>query len=356
MSFSNIIKKKNRLLLPFSWLYHIGVRIFGFFYDSGIKKSTRFSAPIICVGNLSVGGTGKSPMVEYLIRLLKNRYKLATVSRGYGRKTKGFLIATEKSTAAEIGDEPMQFYKGFPDVLVSVGEKRVEAVERLMQNEKPDVIILDDAFQHRAITAGFNILLTEFNNPFFSDYYLPAGQLRDLKANYKRANIIVVTKSPGNLTKENAAAFIAQLKPINNQVVFFASIKYGDAKALFSQNTLELNSITEIILVTGIANPQPFYNYLRGFRKKITPFYFPDHHNFQEADVERFLEVYNKEGKDKRVIVTTEKDAVRLQQLRNLLAEVAIYSIPIQHNFLFGESEKFNILIKEYIKSVEKQQ
>jgi len=202
--FSNLFLKSFRiLLLPFAFLYWFAISIRNWLYDNKISRSTSFGLPVICIGNLSVGGTGKSPMVEYLVRLLHPKFKVATLSRGYKRKTKGYALATAGSTALEIGDEPMQFHQKFPEIAVAVGEERLEAIPQLL-HDRPDTeaIILDDAFQHRAVKAGLNILLTEYSNLFTRDFYLPTGDLRDLKSQYKRAQIIVVTKCDPDLSNE----------------------------------------------------------------------------------------------------------------------------------------------------------
>nr|WP_262915304.1 tetraacyldisaccharide 4'-kinase [Niabella ginsengisoli] len=221
MSFSDIIKKKHFLLIPFSWLYKFGVYIYHKLYDLGLLKSYKPSIPTICVGNLSVGGTGKSPMVEYIVSLLTSKYCVGVISRGYRRKTKGYVLANADTTANDIGDEPMQFHQKFPDVCIAVGEKRAEAIAKLLQQKKEtDIIVLDDAFQHRAVTADLNILLTEYTNPFPNDWYLPAGSLRDLKSNYKRAHIIVITKCDPNLSKPGKDKMIQSIKPFSYQKIF----------------------------------------------------------------------------------------------------------------------------------------
>lgn len=220
--FSNFFLKSFRLLLfPFALLYWMGIAIRNWLYEKNIFRSARFGLPVICVGNLSVGGTGKSPMVEYLVERLKDNFKVATLSRGYKRKTKGYSLANKNSTALEIGDEPMQFHLKFPDVPVAVGERRIEAIPQLL-HDKPETqaIILDDAFQHRAILAGLNILLTEYNNLFVHDFYLPTGDLRDLKSSYIRAEIIVVTKCKQNLSEEEKKKIIKEINPLAGQQIF----------------------------------------------------------------------------------------------------------------------------------------
>ncbi|MBZ4191223.1 tetraacyldisaccharide 4'-kinase [Niabella beijingensis] len=355
MSFKNVITKKNKLLVPISWLYVAGVRIFSFLYDSGLKKSTAYPLPVICVGNLAVGGTGKSPMVEYLVRLLKKEYRIATVSRGYGRKTRGVRIAAGSDTAATIGDEPMQFHTKFPDITVAVGEERTTAIETLLQAERPEVILLDDAFQHRAVRAGFNILLTAHYNLFPGDYYLPAGQLRDLKSHYKKADCIVVTKCPPALTPAEARAIEEQINPLRTQSVFFAALEYGNLYPVFDNKAWSSEGIQRLFLVTGIANPRPLKAALELYRKPIREFYFDDHHDFKQEDINRLIRAYTAFPPGTAAVITTEKDSTRLMKFKEQLTAVALYALPVQHLFLLDGSKKFDTLIKDYIQNIEKQ-
>ncbi|MGJ7031607.1 tetraacyldisaccharide 4'-kinase [Niabella hirudinis] len=354
MSFKNLIKKKNKLLLPISWLYVAGVRIFGFLYDSGIKKGHSYALPIICVGNLSVGGTGKSPMVEYLVRLLKDRYRVATISRGYGRKTKGFLLADSGATAAMIGDEPMQFYTRFPDITVAVSEKRAVAIETLLSTVKPEVMILDDAFQHRAVRAGFNIVLTSYDNRFTTDKYLPAGQLRDLRSHYKRADCIVVTKCPATLTAGEQRTIINEIDPLPRQQLFFAALQYGELYPVFNTKEWIPDDVDALLLITGIANPEPLRKELERYGKEILEFYFDDHYDFNQRDIARLLDVYAAYKEGAAAIITTEKDRVRLVKFRKQLQHAALFALPVQHCFLLDESKKFDTLIGKFIQNFEK--
>ncbi|HMR83524.1 MAG TPA: tetraacyldisaccharide 4'-kinase [Niabella sp.] len=359
MSFSNIIKQKNILLVPFSWLYKAGVFFYHSLYDLKILTSYKPEVPVICVGNLSVGGTGKSPMVEYLLRLLANPFseysngpqklRTAVISRGYKRKTKGFLLAGENTLASDIGDEPMQFHKKFPGVAVAVGEERVPAIEQLLK-QKPEinVIILDDAYQHRAVTAGFNILLTDYNNIFTGDGYLPAGTLRDLKSNYKRADVIVVTKCDEHLGNTGRQQVINSIRPLSHQQVFFTVIDYGSIYNVFNNERRELKEIREVMLVTGIANPEPLVNYLKRFNLQVEHLGFPDHYNFSEKDVGDILSAWQAAGIENKIILTTEKDAVRLIEWEHLKG-MPVYALPVQHRFLFGEGNAFDDRIKNYL-------
>lgn len=349
MSFSTLIKQKNILLIPFSWMYKAGAFIYHGLYDLKILKSTKPSVATICIGNLSVGGTGKSPMVEYLIRLLKNRYKTAVVSRGYKRKTKGFLIAKNNTTASDIGDEPMQFHTKFPEITIAVGEQRATAIQQLMnQQPQTEVVILDDAFQHRKVQAGFNILLTEYGNRFTRDWYLPAGSLRDLKGNYKRANIILVTKTNPDLSEKERQVIIKEIRPLDGQQVFFTKIQYGTPYQIFSKQEFEIKSINQMIVVTGIANPHPLLEYLGSMKVPMQHIAFGDHYDFSENDIVGIVEKFSLIDATRKVIVTTEKDAMRLRHWPQL-QDLPVFAIPIEHKFLFNEEADFNKLVSDYV-------
>ena len=312
--------------------------------------SSSFNFPIICVGNLSVGGTGKTPMVEYLIRLLKDEYKVATMSRGYNRKTKGFAIADESTTALDIGDEPMQFYKKFHDVTVSVAEERLVSIPQLL-HDKPDtmVIILDDAFQHRQVQAGLNILLTEYRDLFTRDFILPAGNLRDLKSSYKRADIIIVTKCKSHLTIEEKEKLIAEIKPVKHQKIFFTKIEYGSPYHLFNKEEKFLSPDTNILLVCGIANPKPIKEVLNTYAATYDMMRFRDHHIFSIDDLKEIKDQFESIETDNKIILTTEKDGVRLVKFENELKDLPIYVFPIRHKILFGEEAILNTIVKDFV-------
>ena len=280
---SNIFLKTFRILLfPVSLLYWFVILIRNKLYDKNIYESASFGLPLICVGNLSVGGTGKSPMVEYLVKNLKDKFNVATLSRGYKRKTKGYALADENSSALEIGDEPMQFHLKFPDVPVAVGEERIDAIPQLL-HDKPTTqcIILDDAFQHRSVKAGLNILLTDYNNLFTRDFFLPTGDLRDLKSSYKRAEILIVTKCDSLMTLEQRKEITEEINPVTGQQLFFTANKYSDPyHILQQQNTIHLSEQLEVLLVTGIANPLPLKELLRDNTRSYIMMHFPDHHIF----------------------------------------------------------------------------
>ncbi|RYY55618.1 MAG: tetraacyldisaccharide 4'-kinase [Chitinophagaceae bacterium] len=349
--FSNVFLKSFRILLfPFALLYWLGITVRNWLYDRNISKSSSFGLPMICVGNLSVGGTGKSPMVEYLVRLLKEHYQIATLSRGYKRKTTGYALAGPGTTALDIGDEPMQFHEKFPGIPVAVGEKRIEAVPQLL-HDRPDtqVIILDDAFQHRAITAGFNILLTEYSNLFTRDFYLPTGDLRDLRSSARRADIIVVTKCPPSLPVTEREKIIREIRPLEKQSVFFTSIRYGTPYHLLEKHKSILSESLEVLLVTGIANPRPLQQLLEQQTASFTLLRYADHHIFTIDDLREIRNKFSGLSSANKLILTTEKDAVRLQKFNNELTGLPLYVIPVQHHFLFNGGDEFNRLVINFI-------
>lgn len=340
------------LLLPFALLYWLAIGIRNFLYDIKLSRSTGFGLPLICVGNLSVGGTGKSPMVEYLVFLLKDKYKVATLSRGYKRKTRGYALANEYTTALEIGDEPMQFHLKFPSVPVAVGEERMVAIPQLL-HDRPDTqaIVLDDAFQHRAVIAGLNILLTECSNLFTRDFYLPVGELRDLKRSYRRADIIVVTKCNLNLTDEARRKMIDEIRPLAHQQVFFTAIQYGRLYHITNHTSREMDRNTQVLLVSGIANPRPLVAMLeeRGINASLMQ--YSDHHIFTIDDLKAIKKRFEGMVSPGRIILTTEKDAVRLVKFKQELADLPLFVIPVRHHFLFNEGGKFDQRVVDFIRT-----
>jgi len=340
------------LLLPFAILFWLAVVVRNWLYDKRIIKSISFGLPLICVGNLSVGGTGKSPMVEYLVRHLKGRYKVATLSRGYKRKTKGYALATEKTTAIEIGDEPMQFHRKFPDVPVAVGEERLDAIPQLL-HDRPDtqVVILDDAFQHRIINAGLNILLTDYGNLFTSDFFLPTGDLRDQRKSYKRAHIIVVTKCKPELSEEERRMIVKEINPLPHQKLFFTRISYGVPYHIARQDFRFIDEKTEVLLVTGIANPRPLKLFLE---ERVETYYlmsYNDHHIFSMVDWKDIKKRFESITASKKIILTTEKDAMRLLKFREEMDGMPFYVLPIEHSFLFNQQNEFNDTVIQFIQN-----
>jgi tetraacyldisaccharide 4'-kinase len=355
MFFNLFLKSFRILLLPFSLVYWLGIGIRNFLFDKKIFRSTSFGLPLIGIGNLTIGGTGKSPMVEYLVMQFKNRYKVATLSRGYMRKTKGYTLANEHTTALEIGDEPMQFHLKFPDIPVAVGEERIVAIGQLLHDRpETEVIILDDVFQHRSIKPGLNILLTEQDNLFTRDFYLPTGDLRDLKKSYKRAQVLVVTKCDPLLETEERNKIIKELKPLKDQQVFFTAIQYGSIYHILSKETVVLDESMEVMLVTGIANPGPLEKLVEKHSQSYSLMQYADHHIFTIDDLREIRKRFNEMDSPGRIILTTEKDAVRLIKFNQEMAGLPLYVIPIRHHFLFGEEGVFLDRVNDFIQNFKK--
>lgn len=353
MNFNFYLLKSFRILLfPISLLYGLIIFIRNYLFDKNIIKSVSFNLPIIAVGNLAVGGTGKSPMVEYLLTLLKDKYKTATLSRGYKRKTTGYALAHTTTTALEIGDEPMQFYQKFPDVAVAVGEERIVAIPQLL-HDKPEtsVIILDDAFQHRSIKPGFNILLTSCNDLFTQDFFLPAGNLRDQRSSYKRADIIVVTKCPPEMTVAEKEEIKKEIRILPIQKIFFTTIMYEQPYHIIDKIKRTITPNDEVLLVCGIANPTPLKNYLMQHAGTYNQFSFSDHHIFTIGDLTEIRKKFEEIIADKKIIITTEKDAVRLIKFKEELKKMPLFVLPVQHKFLFNEGVQFDKIINTFIET-----
>jgi tetraacyldisaccharide 4'-kinase len=351
MSFNFYLIKSLRILLfPFSLLVWLYISIRNKMFDIGWLHSVSFNLPMICVGNISVGGTGKSPMVEYLLRMLAPQFKTATLSRGYKRKTKGYALANANTTALEIGDEPMQFHIKFPNVPVAVGEERMEAIPQLLHDHpETQVIILDDAFQHRKVKAGLNIVLTECSNIYTHDWYLPTGDLRDNKSSADRAQIIIVTKCPANLAVKEKNEILSSLKVKKSQKVFFSAIKYGMAYHIKSKATLTLNNSCGVLLVCGIANPKPLKQYLENNVAYYEEKTYPDHHIFTIDDLKEIKEKFSKLDNKTNIILTTEKDAVRLLKFDGALDDLPLYVIPVEHEILFDEHQKLKQAVVGFV-------
>lgn len=297
-----------------------------------------------------MGGTGKTPMTELLVEMLQQPYNTATLSRGYKRKTKGFAIANNSTTAIEIGDEPMQFHIKFPSLTVAVGEERVVAIPQLLQ-DRPDtqVIILDDAFQHRTVNAGLNIVLTEFKNLYTRDFLLPAGDLRDVKSSIKRAHIIIVTKCPANLSQEEKKKLEDELQPLPHQQLLFATLMYGDPYHLFHHNKISFDNNTDVLLLCGIANPKPIKDFLNTHVKSYDMLRYADHHIFSSEDLKEIKKQFDKITSTQKLIITTEKDAVRLHKFEKELQEYPIYAIPIKHSILFNDYDRLQSMVLQFI-------
>ncbi len=336
---------KRWYLYPFSVVYHMVTSCRNFLYDVGLNKYTKFKTPIINVGNLSVGGSGKSPMVMYLADLLSKHGRTGVLSRGYGRATSGYMITNYDSNYKTVGDEAMQLFERFKNrFVIGVCEDRVYGAKKMISDMDLDILLLDDAYQHRAIKAGFNILMTTYSDPYFKDYLLPAGNLRESRAGADRAQVIMVSKCPTDLTEEKKQYFISRIRPKAHQKVFFSSIAY-DENIYGKEKVLPDNNLAyyDILLITGIANPNPLIKHLAKFSKRVKHLKFKDHHNFSDADVKNIMNEYKKLGEYK-IILTTEKDYVRLKTfdyLRNI-----IYYWPI--NVKIDKRDEFNHLILNY--------
>lgn len=344
------MSKIRKILKPIGVLYGGVVKARNKMYDKGMMESTKFKIPTIVVGNLSVGGTGKSPQIEYLIRLLRDDYKVAVLSRGYMRSTKGFQLANENSTAAQIGDEPMQFYKKFNKIIVAVDEDRVNGIKQLEKlSNPPDVVLLDDAFQHRKVRGGFNILLTPYNDLYVDDSMLPAGNLRENIEGAKRAQVIIVTKCPEELTGNEQFEITKKLNIELTQTTYFSRIEY-DAKVHSKQKKINLIDLEdyEVLLVTGIAITKPLTEFLKKRRVKIEHLKYKDHYNFTEKDLQNINTTFSKIKAKKKIILTTEKDYVRT--FENVKENV--YYLPIKTQFLTPEGmeeKSFITKIKRYV-------
>lgn len=344
-------------LYPFSWLYGMVTWFRNRLYDWNILKSKEFEIPVIAVGNITVGGTGKTPHVEYLAGLLKDRFTVATLSRGYKRKTKGFRWVETNSDVSDTGDEPLQIKRKYPEVLVSVCENRVFGMERLLNpgNEKvPDVVLLDDAFQHRRITPGRNILLVDYNRPLKEDMLLPAGRLRESKSQMRRADIIIFTKCPDEVTPIMRRILQKEVRLKPYQELYFTSLAYDTLKPVFSGNLTEDFSRSKdsaILAVTGIASPHLMVKYLEKNAGKFDHLAFPDHHHYTKEDVQAIYQRFAELPTPEKIMVTTEKDAMHFRDLPFLTEDFknALFYLPVR--VLFSEEEKirFNKKILDYV-------
>lgn len=302
------------LLFPFAVLYDIITSFRNLFYDNGIFKSEEFDIPVIAVGNLNMGGTGKSPQIEYLIKLLQKDKKVAVLSRGYKRKTSGFVLINEKHTALDVGDEPLQFFKKFSNIHVAVDANRMNGIQRLQQEVNPDVILLDDAYQHRKVKASFYVLLTKYGDLYSNDFLLPTGNLRESSRGAKRANLIVVTKCPEYLSATEKQRIIKRLRTHSDQQVFFSTISYDEATSGATKVLVSDLQDHEVILVTGIANPKPLLDYLSAQGCSFEHFNFPDHHNFTKEDIRQIRNAFGSLESVTKILLSTEKDYMRLSQ------------------------------------------
>lgn len=350
------MKNKNSLIVrlflwPLSVLYGIGVSIRNCLFNWGILPSETFSVPIVSVGNITVGGTGKTPFSEYLIRVLKGNYKVGLLSRGYKRKSKGYQLLTNLSTPLMVGDEPFQIKRKFPDIMVAVDANRREGIRNMLSEETgaPEIIILDDAYQHRYVQPDVSILLIDYNRMITEDHLMPVGQLREPVNSKSRANIIVITKCPVDLKPIEFRLIRKNLKLYAYQSLFFTTLAYGDLQPLFVKSVncpLTLKKIKNFstLVVTGIATPRPFEQYLQPFVKEMVSINFSDHHNFSEPDLKRIQNEFDMIPNKHKLILTTEKDAVRLMNDPNFPAALKkyIYYVPLYVKFLLEEGADFD--------------
>ena len=348
--------KINYWLLPFSWIYGSIVRFRNWLFDMGLKKSKSFSIPIISVGNITVGGSGKTPHVEYLIRLLHDKAKIAVLSRGYKRKSHGYVLAEESTTMPEIGDEPFQMHQKFSDIYVAVDAKRARGIENLQNDEATkdvDVVLLDDAFQHRYVKPGINILLVDYHRLIIYDKMLPAGRLREPLSGKNRADIVIITKCPKDLKPMEFRVLTKAMDLYPFQKFYFTSIDYDTPKGVFEEKQIELDKLQDyhVLLLTGIASPKQMEHDLKPMTKDITNLSFGDHHSFKGKDIDRINDAFESMP-EPRIIITTEKDAVRLRETEGLYEKVKsnMYELPIKVSFMLDQQDNFNEKIISYVR------
>ncbi len=345
------------LLFPFAVIYGIITSIRNLLYDWKFLKSKPVDVHTICVGNLAVGGTGKTPHIEHLIRLLNSEFKIATLSRGYKRKSSGFKLANGTSTAEDIGDEPLQYKTKNPELTVAVDTNRLNGIKQLMVLENPPaVVLLDDAFQHRALKCELNIVVSEFNNLYINDCMLPAGYLRESKKGINRADIIVISKTPEKTTAVEIRNVIKDLRPLAHQHLFFSWLKYGELSG-FQNPTETIDTLNDlfryrIVVFTGIGNPEPMVTYLKEYSSSVRHIQYPDHHTFtlqNLVDIRTELDAIDGGNK---IVVTTEKDAMRLRgtDLEDITNTLPLYVLPIEVDFK-DKTQEFNAIILNYVRT-----
>jgi tetraacyldisaccharide 4'-kinase len=341
------------LLSPFALLYGIIVYFIHFFYEVGILKSSSFSVPVIGVGNLSIGGAGKTPHVEYLIEILKDYIDIATLSRGYKRKSSGFRIVQMDDSALTVGDEPIQYRRKYRDIVVAVSESRAYAIPEIIKRfPSIQTILLDDAFQHRTVKPGLNILLTQYALPFTRDYLLPSGRLREWRSGYKRADIIIVTKCPPELTTEKRQALIEEINPKIHQRLFFSYYEYGRPYSFFNtEHRITLDKSYHVILLSAIASTDYVLQYLHPLVQSVFEIEYEDHHTFDSYDIERITKIYGELQNENKIILTTEKDAMRLDPFMKTLfdAKVSVFILPVKVVFHDNDKTLFDNSVKNYL-------
>ena len=347
----------NEWLKPLSWFYGLGTWLRNLCFDAGILKQQSFDRPVICVGNITVGGTGKTPHIELLLKMLLPKHKVAMLSRGYKRKTEGFILANAKSTMHEIGDEPWQMKEKFPDAVIAVDGNRRRGIQHLLTDEATkdvEVILLDDAYQHRYVRAGLNILLTDYHRLITDDYLLPAGRLREPLSAKERAHIVIVTKCPVDMKPMDYRVIQKALQLRPYQQLFFSTFHYGALRRLFPNTPgqkEELTPDTHVLLLTGIASPQQMMMDLQRITRHITPLAFADHHEFTKSNILQIEDAFTSLQGSKRLIITTEKDAARLLPIKELSPIVRrhIYVLPIEVELLRNEGPAFASSIHNFL-------
>ena len=348
--------KINKWLLPLSWLYGLGVKLRNTMFEIGILKSRAFQIPVISVGNITVGGSGKTPHVEYLIDILKDLFHVAVLSRGYKRKSKGFIQATADTVMSDIGDEPYQMKQKFPKVTIAVDKDRCHGIDLLTElDAKLDVVLLDDAFQHRYVKPGINILLVDYHRLIIYDELLPAGRLREPQNGKDRADIVIVTKCPKDLKPMEFRVIVKAMNLYPYQQLYFTTLDYGELKPVFSghHTRVSMTQLAEyhVLLLTGIASPEQIEHDLSPLVRHIQPLAFSDHHQFRAKDIQRINDTFAAmEGP--KCIITTEKDVTRLQTVKGLSDEVRqnIYVLPVRIQFMQEQEDKFNQFIIGYVR------
>ena len=346
------------LLFPLSILYGLFIFIRNRLFDLGILPGKEFNIPVLSVGNITVGGTGKTPVTEYLAELLMNDYQIAILSRGYGRKTKGFILADNNSTPQQIGDEPCQIKELFPEIIIAVSESRVKGIQKLMTlYPGTDIILLDDAYQHRYVKPGLSILLMDYNRPVRKDFLLPAGRLREPVSEIKRANIVLITKCPADLKPIERRVIINRLELPPFQRLYFTTLEYGRITSVFPEYDVPdfiflKEQPPEIILITGIANPKPLQKYARDISTKLTELIYPDHYEFKDKDVLKLTETFNNLLTTHKIILTTWKDAVRLKQVQTMPEEIkkVLFFVPVKVAFLNEDKNNFTKQVLNYVR------
>lgn len=333
-------------LFPFALIFWIITYVRNMLFDNKIIKPTSFSIPIINVGNITMGGTGKTPHTEYLIKLLKSKFEIAVLSKGYGRKTKDFSYVNTNNKPDEVGDESLQIKNNFNDVVVAVDHNRVNGVLSILDDfPKVNTILLDDSYQHRKIDPGFNILLSDYNNPFHRDLIFPLGYLRESKNNSSRSDLLIVSKCPNNLTIEQAYDFKNEIK--YEKDIFFSTIKYGKVHHIFNNNNVDLKNIKNLVLVTGIAYPNELIKFIETFNINYKHLNFRDHYAYKEKDASEIIEIFNNFANNNKIILTTQKDAEKLKLLKSF-ENYPLYCIDIEIDFIWNKN-KFDKKILDYV-------